>query len=105
MFVTFVFCLRIKKNTYSEPMLSHLEHWQSGFGNLENCIWIRVIQSNVALKNRHKSKTDYLILDSKKWDFKIQIILIQIKCFEQLAHGEKSVALSSFYLCVTILNT
>jgi len=33
----------------------------------------------------HKSKTDYLILDRKKWDFKIRIILIQIKCFEQLA--------------------
>ena len=28
---------------------------------------------------------DYLILDSKKWDFQIRIILIQIKCFEQLA--------------------
>jgi len=46
-----------------------------------------VIQSNVTLKNRHKSKTDYLILDRKKWDFEIRIILIQIKCFEQLAHG------------------
>ena len=46
-----------------------------------------MIQSNVALKNQHKSKRDYLILDSKKWDFQIQIILIQIKCFEQLAHG------------------
>jgi len=44
-----------------------------------------VIQSNVALKNRHKSKTDNLILDRKKWDFQIRIILIQIKCFEQLA--------------------
>ena len=30
---------------------------------------------------------DYLILDSKTWDFKIQIILIQIKLFEQLAPG------------------
>ena len=28
---------------------------------------------------------DYLILNSKKWDFQIQIILIQIKRFEQLA--------------------
>jgi len=39
----------------------------------------------LALKNRHKSKTDYLILNRKKWDFQIQIILIQIKCFKQLA--------------------
>ena len=45
-----------------------------------------MIQSNVALKKRHKSKTDYPILDSKKWDFQIRIILIQIKCFQQLAH-------------------
>lgn len=44
-----------------------------------------MIQSNVALKNQHKSKTDYLILDSKKWDFQIRIILIQIKFLEQLA--------------------
>ena len=28
---------------------------------------------------------DYLILDSKKWDFQTLIILIQIKCFKQLA--------------------
>jgi len=48
------------------------------------CIWIRVIQSNFALKNQHKSKMDYLILGSKTWDFQIQIILIQIKLFEQL---------------------
>jgi len=39
------------------------------------------------LKNQHKSKTDYLILDRKKWDFQIRIILIQIKCFKQLAPG------------------
>jgi len=40
------------------------------------------------LKKWHKSKTDYLILDRKKWDFQIRIILIQIKCFEQLAHND-----------------
>jgi len=39
-------------------------------------------------KNRHKSKTDYLTLDRKKWDFQIRIILIQIKCFEQLAQED-----------------
>jgi len=49
-------------------------------------MWIRVIQSNVALKKRHKIKTDHLILDRKKWDFQIRVILIQVKCFEQLAH-------------------
>jgi len=40
------------------------------------------------LKKWHKSKTNYLILDRKKWDFQIRIILIQIKCFEQLAHND-----------------
>ncbi len=29
----------------------------------------------------------YLNLDSKTWDFQIQIILIQIQLFEQLAPG------------------
>jgi len=48
-----------------------------------------VIQYNVALKNQHKSKTDDLILERKKWDFQIRIILIQIKCFEQLAYDFK----------------
>ena len=28
------------------------------------CIWIRVIQSNISLKNLHKSETDYLNLES-----------------------------------------
>lgn len=50
--------------------------------------WIRVIQSDVALRNRHKSETDYLILDGKKWDFQIQIIWIQIKFSEQLAPND-----------------
>lgn len=48
-----------------------------------------MIQSNVALKNRHKSKKDYLILDSKMCDLEIRIILIQIKFFEQLANKDK----------------
>lgn len=31
--------------------------------------------------NRHKIKTDYLILSSKKWDFQIWIIFIQMRFF------------------------
>ncbi len=51
-----------------------------------------MIQSNFALKNRHKSKMGYLILDSKTWDFQIQIILIQIKLFEQLAPEDQYIS-------------
>ena len=36
---------------------------------------------------------DYLILNSKKWDFQIWIILIQIKCFEQLAPTVRSTSM------------
>lgn len=34
-------------------------------------MWIRVIQLNFALKNGHKIKMGYMILDSKAWDFQI----------------------------------
>uniref|UniRef100_A0A8C2HA01 Erbin n=1 Tax=Cyprinus carpio TaxID=7962 RepID=A0A8C2HA01_CYPCA len=36
------------------------------------CIWISVIRSNFASKNRQKSKMGYPILDSKTWDFKFK---------------------------------
>lgn len=43
-------------------------------------------QIQCCFENQQKTKTDYLILDFKKWDFQIWIILLQIKFFEQLAH-------------------
>lgn len=45
-----------------------------------------MIQSNFALRNWHRSRMDYLILDSKTWNFQIGIILIHIQLFEQLTN-------------------
>ncbi len=58
-----------------------IQIWKSG----KVCIWIRVIQSDLALKPQHKRKMGHSILEHKTWDSQIKIILIKLSA--QLAPG------------------
>lgn len=104
--VIFVFCLNIKNTTrhasfstscsllcwyptlclfvpFTSLVIWILSSWKV-------CIWTRLTPSNVDSNNRHKSKTEHLLLDSKKWHFH------QSTFFEQLMYCYGSFFRSSF---------